>query len=120
MLHNHKIPSEPGVQKPHTPPGGEHPHSTPPDRPQPPAKPHEPITIIVNGVDKVLPVGTTQLSYDDVVRLAFGTSPNSPNTLYTVVFSNGPVENRKGTMVRGSIVHVKRGMIFNVGCSNKS
>lgn len=120
MLHDHKIPSEPSVQKPHTPPGGEHPHPTPPDKPRPPEKPHEPITIIVNGVDKVLPVGTAQLSYEDVVRLAFGTSPNSPNTLYTVVFSNGPVENRKGTMVKGSIVHVKKGMIFNVGCSNKS
>lgn len=129
MLHNHEKPTPPvlpPVEHPHperpdhpTPPAPPKPPEKP-DRPDKPGMPTEPVTIIVNGMDKVLPAGTTQISYDEVVRLVFGANSTSSNTIYTVVFSNGPIENRKGTMVKGSIVHVKKGMIFNVGCSNKS
>lgn len=95
----------------------------PPVRPghsNPPGKPNEPITIIVNGVDKVLPIGTNQLSYDEVVKLAYPNYSDTPNVVYTVVFSNGPVENKKGTLVKGDIIRIQKGMIFNVGKSNKS
>ena len=91
-----------------------------PDHPEHPGKPEEPITIIVNGVDRVLPVGTKQLSYDEVVKLAYPNYSNAPNTVYTVVFSNGPIENKKGTLVKGDVVRVRKGMIFNVGKSNKA
>ena len=118
--HGHPMPIHPGdephrlihPEKPNPPVG--------PGHPEPPGKPDEPITIIVNGVDKVLPAGTRQLSYDEVVKLAYPNYSDAPNIVYTVVFSNGPLENKKGTLVKGDIVRVRKGMIFNVGKSNKS
>ena len=100
------------LDKPHPPVG--------PGCPDHPGKPEEPITVIINGVDKVLPVGTKHLSYEDVVRLAYGKYDSSSNIIYSVAYSNGPAENKKGTLVKGDTVLVQKGMIFNVGCSNKS
>ena len=111
-------------EKPNPPVGPGHPDKpnppVDPSRPEPPAKPEEPISIIVNGVDKALPAGTIQLSYDEVVKLAYPNYSDTPNILYTVVFSNGPIENKKGTLVKGDTVRVREEMIFNVGKSNKS
>lgn len=98
--------------KPHLPVG--------PNHPEHPERPEEPIFIIINGVDKVLPVGTKQLSYEEVVKLAYGNYNNASSIIYSVAYSNGPAENRKGTLVKGDTVLVRKGMIFNVGCSNKS
>lgn len=118
--HGHPMPIHPG-DAPHRPNHPEKP-SPPvgPGRPEPPGMPDEPIVIIVNGMDKVLPAGTKQLSYDEVVKLAYPNYSDAPNIVYTVVFSNGPIENKKGTLVKGDIVRVRRGMIFNVGKSNKA
>ena len=111
-------------EKPNPPVGPSHPDKpnppVGPGHPEPPAKPEEPITIVVNGVDKVLPAGTKQLSYDEVVKLAYPNYSDVPNIVYTVVFSNGPIENKKGTLVKGDVARVRKGMIFNVGKSNKS
>ena len=107
----------------------EHPtHPEPPTPPEPPApptpptppEPDKPITIIVNAQDKVLPIGTERVSYEDVVKLAYGSYESSNNVVYTVVFSNGPVENPKGALVLGQSAKVREGMIFNVGRSDKS
>ena len=98
--------------KPHPPVG--------PGHPEPPSKPNEPITIIVNGVDKTLSAGATRLSYEEVVTLAYGSYNSSSNIIYSIAYSNGPVENKKGVLVKGDSVRVRKGMIFNVGCSNKS
>ena len=93
-----------------------------PERPDHPEKPEHPkrITILVNGEEKMLPPHVKQLSYEEVVELAYGTKPNNPNTIYTVAYSNGPVENHKGTLTRGRFVFVKEGMVFNVSKSDKS
>ena len=116
----HPVPNHPG-DAPHRPNHPEKPNPpVGPGHPEPPVKPEEPITIIVNGVDKVLPVGTKRLSYEEVVKLAYPNYSEAPDILYTIVFSNGPIENTKGTLVKGDVVHVRRGMIFNVGKSNKS
>lgn len=104
--------------------GGHRPNH--PSKPQPPVVPEKPVrptenlVIIVNGMDKILPIGTKKLSYEEVVKLAYGNYVNSDTVIYTVVYSNGPIENKKGTMVKGSIVAVRKGMIFNVGRSDKS
>lgn len=116
----HPMPNHPGdsnhhpnhPEKPHPPVG--------PAYPEHPEKPEEPVVIIVNGVDKVLPAGTKQLSYEDVVKLAYGNYDNSSSVIYSVAYSNGPVENKKGVLVKGDSVRIRKGMIFNVGCSNKS
>ena len=114
------MPNHPG-DEPHRPNYPEKPNPpVGPGHPEPPAKPEETITIIVNGVDKVLPAGTQQPSYEEVVKLAYPNYSDAPNVLYTVVFSNGPIENKKGTLVKGDIVRIRREMIFNVGKSNKA
>ena len=128
----HPVPNHPGnephrptpPEKPNPPAGPTHPNKpnppVVPSHPEPPAKPEDPITIIVNGVNKVLPAGSKQLSYDEVVKLAYPNYNDAPNIVYTVVFSNGPIENKKGTLVKGDVAVVRKGMIFNVGKSNKS
>lgn len=116
----HPVPNHPGdgnhrpdhPEKPHPPVG--------PTHPEHPAKPEEPISVIVNGVDKVLPAGTKMLSYEDVVKLAYGSYNSSSSIIYSVAYSNGPLENKKGVLVKGDSVRIRKGMIFNVGCSNKS
>lgn len=102
-------------------------HPPKPDVPKPPEKPdkpphiHEkPITIVVNGVDKQLPIYTESLSYQDVIRLAYGSYNEASNIIYTVAYSKGPKENPKGTLVKGQQTKVREGMIFNVSRSDKS
>ena len=95
----------------------EHPvHPNPPEKPEHPQK----ITVLINGEEKVLPPHTKQLSYEEIVKLAYGMLPTKPNTIYTVAYSNGPIENPKGTLTRGRSVLVKEGMVFNVSKSDKS
>lgn len=91
-----------------------------PVRPEHPHHPNEPLTIIVNGVDQILPSGTKRLSYEEVVRLAYGKYDDASSVIYTVSFSNGPTPNPKGTLVKGKNVKIGRGMIFNVSRSDKS
>ena len=110
-------------EKPEHPVHPEHPEKPEhPVLPNPPEKPEHPqkITVLVNGEEKVLPLHTKQLSYEEIVKLAYGTLPTNPNTIYTVAYSNGPVENPKGTLTRGRLVLVKEGMVFNVSKSDKS
>lgn len=92
---------------------------TPPTPPTPP-EPDKPITIIVNAEDKILPAGIKTITYQGVVEVAYGTYNSSDQVIYTVVYSNGPAENPKGTLVLDQSVKVKEGMIFNVGRSDKS
>lgn len=124
ILPNH--PANPGIHPDHPahPEHPEHPdHPTHPDHPVHPDKPEKPttpLTVIVNGADKELPPETTQLSYEQVVVLAYGNYNNASNIIYSIAYSHGPIENKKGVLVKGDCVFVKAGMIFNVGCSNKS
>lgn len=98
----------------------EHPvHPEPPEHPEKPEHPNR-ITVLVNGEEKMLLPHIKQLSYDEIVKLAYGTLPTNPNTIYTVAYSNGPIENPKGTLTRGRAVLVKEGMVFNVSKSDKS
>lgn len=112
--------SSEGKKHPHNPNHPEKPEH--PVRPNPPEKTEHPkkITVLVNGEEKVLSLHTKQLSYEEIVKLAYGTPPTNPNTIYTVAYSNGPIENPKGTLTRGRSVLVKDGMVFNVGKSDKS
>ena len=75
-------------------------------------------TIIVNGREKV--VTQHELSFIDVVRLAFENPQIDENIVYTVTFKRGPDHKPEGTMVDGDSVKVKPGMIFNVTRTDKS
>lgn len=77
------------------------------------------VTIIVNGRPKV--VEKTQLSFEDVVLLAFPSAQlQNPNFEYTVTYTKGHNDNKEGTLTKGRNLKVKEGMIFNVTETNKS
>lgn len=116
--------NENGPKHPENPDKLEHPehpeHPKHPEHPEHPKPSKDPITIIVNGVDKNLPIETKKISYEELVILAYGSYDSSDRIVYTVVYSKGPLENKKGTLVKGEVVFVKEGMVFNVGRSDKS
>ncbi|HAU07749.1 MAG: hypothetical protein UW46_C0004G0041 [Candidatus Yanofskybacteria bacterium GW2011_GWF1_44_227] len=74
--------------------------------------------IIVNAREKVW--NKKEISYEEVIVLAFGSYSNDENVVYTVTFSKGENPHHEGSMVRGDVVKVKKGMIFNVTQTNKS
>ena len=61
-----------------------------------------------------------EISFEEVVKLAFGSYSEDPNVVYTVTYSKGHEHQREGSLVKGKSVKVKCGMIFNVTQTNKS
>lgn len=76
------------------------------------------VTIIVNAREKKW--DKKEISYKEVIELAFGSYSEDENVVYTVTYSKGPDSHREGSMVKGQVVKVKDGMIFNVTQTNKS
>jgi hypothetical protein len=74
--------------------------------------------IFVNGRKKV--VTTRELSFDQVVALAFDPVPTGPDIMFTITYRHGPRENPAGNLLEGAVVKIKEGMIFNVTPTNKS
>lgn len=76
------------------------------------------VTIIVNGKKKS--VSKKELSFAEVVALAFDTPPTGENILFTITYRKGNGEKPEGTLIEGGNVKVKEGMIFNVTPTDKS
>jgi hypothetical protein len=76
------------------------------------------ITIIVNGRPRE--VRQTQLSFVEIVKLAFPEAVFNEITVYTVTFKRGPADRPEGSLVEGESVHLKNGMVFNVSATDKS
>lgn len=76
------------------------------------------VSLIVNGREK--PWRERDISFEQLVILAFGNIANNPNTVFTITYKNGPEKNREGSMVKGDKVLVKNKMIFNVTATDKS
>ena len=74
--------------------------------------------IIVNGRQKV--VTTRELSFKEIVALAFSPVPVGPNVMFTITYRKGPDKNPEGTLTEGATVKIKDGMIFDVTETNKS
>lgn len=74
------------------------------------------VTIIVNGRQKT--VRHNPISFEELVLLAFPQA--KPNAAYTITYSNGPKQNREGSMSAGDKVHIKNEMVFNVTETDKS
>lgn len=75
-------------------------------------------TIIVNGREKIW--SEKEITFDQVVELAFGSVSTDPNVAYTVTYKRGEGNKPEGTMTKGDSVKVKEGMIFNATPTNKS
>ena len=77
------------------------------------------VTIIVNGQAKTWPKNS-EISFEEVVSLAFPTPPPGDNVQYTVQYTRGEGHKPSGTLVEGQSVKVKDGMEFDVTPTNRS
>lgn len=78
---------------------------------------HE-ITIFVNGEEKI--VKKEKISYEEVIKLAFGYYESSEGTTYTITYFRGENHKPNGVLVKGQEIMVKKGMKFNVTKTNRS
>jgi Multiubiquitin len=76
------------------------------------------VTIIVNGRPKQVDKG--ELTFEEVVALAFPNPPSSDATVFTVAYRKGEGNRPQGTLTPGRSVHVKEKMIFDVVATDKS
>lgn len=76
------------------------------------------ITLIVNARPK--PWNKRNISFEEVVVLAFGSYDPNPNRVYTVTYSGGVPPKTEGTMVRGQVINVKDKTNFDVSATDKS
>lgn len=76
------------------------------------------LRIIVNARQKV--VTGKELSFAEVVALAFDNPPTGENIVFTVTYTRGEGNKPGGTLVEGETVKIKDGMIFNVTATDKS
>jgi hypothetical protein len=75
-------------------------------------------SIVVNGRQKA--VTTDELTFAEIVALAFDNPPAGQNVLFTVTYRRGHGNKPEGTLIDGEVVKVKDGMIFNVTATDKS
>ncbi|WPZ35828.1 multiubiquitin domain-containing protein [Thalassobaculum sp. OXR-137] len=83
-----------------------------------PDKADKQVMIVVNGREKT--VSEKELSFDQIVKLAFETPPTGENICFTMTFRRGQGNKPEGTLSEGESVKVKEGMIFNVTATDKS
>lgn len=76
------------------------------------------ITIVVNGREKS--VTGKELTFAQLVALAFDTPPTGENIVFTITYRRGQGEKPEGSLVEGETVKIKKGMIFNVTATDKS
>lgn len=74
--------------------------------------------IIVNGRAKV--VTEKEVSFMDIVKLAFDPVPAGEFIVFTITYRKGPGHKPEGTLLEGKSIKVKEGMIFNVTATDKS
>lgn len=75
------------------------------------------IKIVVNGREKTVP--KEDMSFMEIVALAYPNPQTGPNIAYTVSYRRGH-GNKTGTLVEGDTIKVKDGMIFDVTKTDKS
>ena len=76
------------------------------------------LEIIVNG--RQITVSEKELSFEEIVALAFDNPPTGPNFVFTVTFRRGQGNKPEGTLVHGETVKIKNGMVFDVTATDKS
>jgi predicted RNase H-like nuclease (RuvC/YqgF family) len=79
---------------------------------------HEDITLLVNSSPKKW--DKNEISYEEVVELAFPKHTHNADVVYTITYSNGPERKPSGSLAAGDKVCVKNKMNFNVTPTNRS
>jgi hypothetical protein len=82
------------------------------------AKEKKDVTIIVNGTSHE--VEKDEITYDEVVTLAFPDYPQHPEINYSVTYKRGIGEKPEGILSPGGKVKVKDQMIFRVSPTGQS
>ena len=78
------------------------------------------VAIIVNGRERVVVSPDGEVSFDEVVRLAFDPPPSGPNIVFTVSYRNGAGRPPDGRLVEGQRVKIQDGTVFNASFTDKS
>ena len=75
-------------------------------------------TIIVNTREKE--VEGKEVTYDQIVALAFENPPTGENIEITIAYRDGPGPDKEGSLQPGATVRIKKDMIFDVTATDKS
>lgn len=75
-------------------------------------------TIIVNGQQKE--VSSKEISFTEVVQLAYGHPPEGGNIVYSITYERAQGNKPTGMLTEGQTVKVKEGMIINATRTDKS
>lgn len=78
---------------------------------------HKLVTIIVNTREHT--VEKDEVTYDDIVSLAFNPVPSGPNVVITVTYHRAE-GNKSGDLLPGQSVKAKDGMVFDVTATDRS
>jgi len=79
---------------------------------------HKEVALLVNSTPKKW--DKEEISYKEVVELAFPKHTHNPDVVYAVTYSKGPERKPSGTLADGDKVCVKDKMNFNVTPANRS
>lgn len=74
--------------------------------------------IVVNG--RRVKVPGVSISYEEVVRIAYGDTPFGDKTEFTVTYRRGKRPKPQGTLAPGTSVKLSSEMVFNVTPADKS
>jgi len=77
------------------------------------------ITIIVNAEEKIVDK-KEELTFDEVVDLAFNPRPVGDQIVYRITYYRGHGNKPEGHLLEGESVKAKDGMVFNVKYTDKS
>jgi len=76
------------------------------------------ITIVINARERT--ITDTELTFQQIVALAFPTAPTGENVLFTISFRRGQGNKPEGSLLAGETVKTKDGMVFVVSATDKS
>ena len=76
------------------------------------------VTIVVNGYSKE--VTTEELSFDELVDLAFGDPERGPQIVFTITFRKAGGRIEEGELDEGQRIKVKEGTVVNVTRTDQS
>jgi len=77
------------------------------------------VTIVINGRPREWPKND-EISFEQLVALAFPESPTGNDIQFTIQYERGEGNKPTGTLVEGQRVKVKDGMEFDVTSTNRS